>query len=309
MKQSVYVKGSNGFIGENLVKELITNDYSVERWNRSEKLSIQKSDFVVHLAARVHRMVEGCENPGEDYKKSNYDLTLRLAEEALSKKIKKFIFLSSVKVFGEDAGAFDIESKPNPIDLYGKSKLDAEIGLQELFSRQSQTRCIIIRLPMVYGQGNKGNMELLLKSAKKKIPLPLAFAKGKRSMIFVGNVCSAITNILMDQKIDRPVVQKYFITDGLDLTSGELYSLIYQTMHKKKGLTPLPEVLLRLGGNLGSIIGSLFHTSLPINNGVISRLFDEYRFSSLAFCRDYQWMPVSTPKEGIQATVDWFLRQ
>jgi UDP-glucose 4-epimerase len=162
---------------------------------------------------------------------------------------------------------------------------------------------------MVYGENNKGNMLPLLKAASKKIPLPLSAAKGKRSMIYVGNILSAILKIIQDNSSLRKPIQTYFLNDGFDLTSAELYSSIYQSMHGKPGLFYVPEFLFRLMGKMGPGLEFLIKRKFPISSDVISRLFDEYRFSSKAFTNEYNWQPPYTPKQGIEKMVNWYLKK
>ncbi len=253
-------------------------------------------------------MRETAPNVAEEYRKANRDLTLKLAETCLESGVRKFVFVSTVKVMGSRevwSRPFVEQDPPHPDDSYGISKWDAEQGLVERFSRQSDATCIIIRLPMVYGPGNKGNALTLLKAASRKIPLPFDSISGKRSMIFVKNACDAILRAIEGQKPGRPGVQTYFVTDGHDLTSAELYSSMFRVYHGKKGVFKAPVSLLRRMGTLGSYFGKLLGRSLPISEQVISRLVDDYRFSSEAFCHDYDWHPPYSLKDAIRETVDW----
>ncbi len=323
------ITGANGFIGCALTKQLSNAHLSAKAIVRNEngksllepftkdvfcgsiEQSIESNDAftgvstVVHLAARVHRMNESGMDGMEEARSINRDLTIKLARASLKEGVKKFIFISTVKVMGDTASNVH-QDLAQPDDPYGISKWEAEEELRKMFEAQSDAQCIILRLPMVYGPGNKGNMLTLLKAASKNKRLPLGATKGKRSMIYIENVCDAILKIISDETSGRPVVQTYAINDGVDMTSGELYSLIYRTFHNNDGIYSVPESLLRFCGSIGSLLWKLSGKKLPVNNGVISRLFDEYRFSSELFSREYNWSAPFTPEEGIRRTVNWY---
>lgn len=313
--EKILITGASGFIGSSIIYELKKKSYGYLPLFRQDldKFILQPDKFIktdssiIHCAGRAHVFKESSSSRIDEFRKINTDLTLAIAKAALRIKINKFIFLSSLSVFGRFTGGYIKDNQtPYADDPYGISKLEAEKRLIELFSNQTHSQCIIFRLPMVYGPGNKGNMLPLLRAASKGIPLPLASAKGKRSTIFIKNVCDAILKVLKDDSPSRPSVQTYFLNDGHDLTSGELYSLISKAYSGNKGVFYFPEALLRFGGVLGSGFESIFGKQFPLNKTVVSRLFDEYRFSSEAFCRDYDWGPPYTTEQGIKETAKWY---
>lgn len=272
--------------------------------------TLEGVDAVVHLAARVHQMKDSAREPLLEHRKINRDFTLKLASLAIRAGVSKFIFASTVKVMGEGKSIMNPLTEDDPLcpeDPYGVSKMEAEKGLSELFKKQSSSKAIIFRIPMVYGPGNKGNMLTLLKMASKKAPLPLgAIKNARRSMVYVGNLRSAIKSVIDDNDASRPSLQTYFVTDGHDLTSGELYSMISNEFSGKEGVFYLPLAILRMGGMFGSFIEKITGASLPLSKRVVSRLLDEYKFSSNAFRRDYNWTPPYTQETGIKETVEWF---
>ncbi len=309
--QVVFMTGANGFIGKALKRDAPKNIkiVGIDREELSSKTyenKIEKGSSVIHLAARVHIMKETSTDPLEEYRKVNRDMTVNLAKAALAAGVRNFIFISTVAVFGRFRGGYiDDSEQARPDDPYGISKAEAETALEELFSGQSASQCIILRIPMVYGPENKGNMLPLLKAASMGIPLPLKAAKGKRSMLYVRNLCDAVFTIINSSKTFPNNIRYYFVNDGNDLTSSELYSAVCRAYSGGKGVFWAPEALLRAGGIIGTQLNRILGINLPLNKEVISKLFDAYRFSSDTFKSDYGWMPPCTPEQGIRETVTW----
>jgi nucleoside-diphosphate-sugar epimerase/ubiquinone/menaquinone biosynthesis C-methylase UbiE len=257
---------------------------------------------VIHCAARVHQMRDKSSDPLAEFRKVNRDATLLLAKTAIDANVKKFIFFSTLKVMG-DCGIkghiFRENDPPHPTDPYGQSKYEAEEGLRSLFMNQEGCHCIVIRLPMVYGEGNKGNVLGLLSAAYGKKVLPIKAAKAKRSMVYVGNITSAVIRILSKPQITGSGYCTYFLTDEIDHSSAELYSAIYACMnYGANGLVYVPSFIFKgisiINGKLGDIV---------------LRLFDEYRCSSDLFRKTYEWIPPIDVKLGIQKLVIWYKDQ
>ena len=325
---NILVTGANGFIGQKVILACKTASYNVfgtirstindqiinfitlpesptcEDWKRI--LEEKNIDIAVHLAGRVYPD----KNSLREFEESNKDLTLTFAKSCLNKNIKKFIFLSSLSVYGRFAkGEIHLEQPVFPDDNYGKSKWAAEKELNHLFSTQTQTQCIILRLPTVYGPGNRGNLVALMEMASKGIPLPLGATKGKRSLIYTGNVCDAILRVINDKKIPRPSVQTYLVNDGKSLTSKELYSLICKNFDRQPALIYFPESLLRILVRIMGKFEKIFGFKSPINNEAVSRLFNECQFNTDKFCHDYDWSPPFQTEEGLSNMVEWYKKE
>ena len=324
----VLVTGANGFVGCSVCDYLASAGFDVvgvvrnnveipanNKWICQKDLDdnpeiLKTFHSVVHLAARVHIFTESSPNPCEEYERVNRDLTLDLAKKCIAAGVEKFIFTSSISIFGRFVkGVIDPMREPAPDDHYGVSKWEAEQNLVKLFSEQDRSQCIIFRLPMIYGPKNKGNMLHLLKAASLRLPLPLGLTKGKRSIAYIRNVCDAMGAVIQDKKKERPKVQTFFINDGHDLTSGELYELIFQVYWSKRGLIPVPTLWLKYLGDLGSTLERIFSARIFINKKVIARLLNESRFSSELFSQEYDWTPPYEPKQGIAETVEWYRGQ
>jgi nucleoside-diphosphate-sugar epimerase len=308
----VLLTGANGFIGAHIKDHLSEKGYTVISVDRNlenkvshdsigisallnGQLKYNEIEAFIHLAARVHQInTKG--NDYESFYNDNCILTQKIADWCNSNKVKHFIFASSVKVMGDSATQkkYNENDAPNPDDPYGRSKLEAEKIIEYTLANNAFIQTDIIRFPMVYGPDNKGNMLTLLRLAQKKIPLPLAEHSKKRSMLYVGNICDSVMIIL--KRHEPAGVKKWFLTDGDDKSSGELYSEIYQQMNGRIGIyafsLKIVPILFWFFGKKGKLI--------------YNRLFCQYVFSSDAFRNYYNWSPPFSFKDGIGKTVLWY---
>ncbi len=324
----LFITGATGFIGASLLAyekfghhELVclvrpdsrgipispNNHLKVHRGLVSAT-DLKGCDAVIFLAGRAHIMRDSATDPLTENRAVNRDLALALAAMAIEASVPKYIYLSSVKAFGEASavvGTVVGENDPSsPKDPYGISKREAEEGLARLYGGRHGVHCVVLRIPMVYGPGNKGNMLSLLKSASRGHRLPLGAAKRKRSMLYVENLCDAIVTILNRRSLSG--IATYYLTDGDDMTSAGLYEEIYSAFGGHKGTYYMPEGIFRFVGIIGSACERFLGQSVPINAGVVSRLFNEFRFSSEKFRSDYGWQPPVSFREGVRKTVKWF---
>ncbi len=321
MKQTILITGANGFIGSNICRHLLAAGYECRVLVRTKSgvpsgCDIVLGEFentilapdifrnvhaVVHCAAHVHKMgrMKGSDN--EEYFRVNRDLTQKLAQSAISVGIKMFIFLSSTKVMGDHNALGKIyteEDTPMPTDSYGQSKYEAEKILKELYISESELQCVVLRLPMVYGPANKGNMISLIATASRGIPLPLSAARGKRSMIYIGNICSAIETLLAWEGKTKNSWECFNLTDTIDITSKQLYRAIYGSFRNGTGILWFPEILVNLVRRI-----------VPLCEPVISRLFNCYRFSSKKFQKTFEWSAPFSFEEGIAETITWYKKK
>ena len=263
----ILVTGATGFVGSHLCSRLKTENREL-RCSERNRFSIENSVVVgdigpdtpwgealpnvytvVHLAARAHIMKDEVPDPLEEYRKVNVDGTLNLARQAAEAGVKRFIFISSIKVNGEQTPLnepFTEEHTPAPEDAYGISKLEAEQGLQKLAS-ETGMEVVIIRPPLVYGPGVKGNFATLLRLVEKGLPLPLGAVHNKRSLVALDNLVDLIVAC-----IDHPAAanQVFLAGDGEDLSTTELLRGVAKAMDKPARLIPVPAGMLMFGATL-----------------------------------------------------------
>jgi len=206
-------------------------------------------DTIIHCAARVHVMSEQALDPFLEFRKVNVHATLSLARQAAAAGVRRFIFISSIKVNGETTvagGSFYPSDVPAPEDPYAISKLEAERGLMQL-AHETGMEVVVIRPPMVYGPGVKGNFASLIKLIAKGLPLPLGAIHNKRSLVAIDNLVDLIIRC-----IDHPAAanQVFLAGDGEDLSTAELVSSVAEAMGRSVRLIPVPVSLLSLAATL-----------------------------------------------------------
>ncbi|WP_341582329.1 SDR family oxidoreductase [Marinobacter metalliresistant] len=266
----VLLTGATGFIGRRLAHQLDQSDrvslacavrqsgtavcgkeFVVGELNTSTDwvAALNTQDLVIHAAARAHVMRDETEDPLAEYRKVNVDGTLNLARQAAKAGVRRFIFISSIKVNGEHTPLnqpFRPDDKPAPEDAYGISKMEAEQALQAL-AEETGMEVVIIRPPLVYGPGVKGNFATMIKLLEKGLPLPLGAIHNKRSLVALDNLVDLIITC-----IDHPRAgnQVFLAGDGEDLSATELLRGIGKAMGKPARLIPVPAGVLMFGAGL-----------------------------------------------------------
>ena len=239
--KKLLLTGANGFLGSYFYKQYSIK-YDIRTFsflqNKLESLSLKDIDTVIHLGALVHQT----QNINDEmYETINVTQTLELAQKAKDDGVQHFIFMSTVKVYGEESNVPYNEVSPCvPLDGYGKSKLKAEHKLQSL---ENETfRVSIIRTPIIYGYGVKANMQNLIKLVDKMSFLPFGGIDNKRSFVYIGNLCALIDAIICASKLGV-----FLAGDDEALSTSELISLIANAKQKKIYLLKVPffKVLLK----------------------------------------------------------------
>ncbi|MCQ4271891.1 SDR family oxidoreductase [Pseudomonas kuykendallii] len=211
--------------------------------------ALERIDAVVHCAARVHVMRDTSSDPLAEFRQVNVNGTLNLAEQAARAGVRRFIFISSVKVNGEGTESgkpYLADSPPAPLDPYGISKMEAEQGLRALAS-ETGMEVVIIRPVLVYGPGVKANFRSMMSWLSKGVPLPLGAIHNSRSLVALDNLVDLIVTC-----IDHPNAanQTFLVSDAEDLSTTELLQRMGRALGKPARLLPVPAPLLRAGATL-----------------------------------------------------------
>jgi len=211
--------------------------------------ALANEQVVIHTAARAHIMKDEVPDPLAEYRKVNLEGTLNLARQAAQAGVKRFIFISSIKVNGEQTPLgkpFTPEDTPAPEDPYGISKYEAEQGLQQL-AQETGMEVVIIRPPLVYGPGVKGNFASMVRLVEKGIPLPLGAIHNKRTLVALDNLVDLIITC-----IDHPAAanQVFLAGDGEDVSTTELLRGVAKAMGKPARLIPVPASILTMGATV-----------------------------------------------------------
>lgn len=247
---------------------------------------------VIHLAARTHRIHEAGNALLSLYREVNTEGTRRLAEMASKAGVKRFVFLSSVKVNGERTSGrpFTENDVPQPEDAYGISKWEAEQALLNV-AHATGMEAMILRPPLVYGPGVKGNFLCLMRLVAHGAPLPLASVANRRSLIHVDNLVDAIIACLNSTAVPG---NTYLVSDGEDVSTPDLIRLLAETLGVPARLFPFPVALLKLGA---AMLGK---------RGEIARLTDSLQIDNSKIRNALGWRPRVSLAEGLSETARWY---
>ncbi len=270
MTSTILITGANGFVGRALCQKACASNLSVKGMVRSVQTlvpdvepvvigeidantdwgsALQGINVVVHLAARVHIMDERAVDPLQAFRKVNLDGTLNLAKQAALAGVQRFVFISSIKVNGESTHLgqpFRADDMPMPVDAYGISKREAEDALKRL-AKETGMEIVIIRPPLVYGEGVKANFYSMMRYLDKGVPLPLGAIHNQRSLVALDNLVDLIITCFTHPAAAN---QTFLVSDGEDLSTSELLRRMSNALDKPARLLPVPVWLLRLGAVL-----------------------------------------------------------
>lgn len=323
------ITGATGFIGTALIHRLRSeNRYAVRAATRREiaelppdiersvlgdfgagtdwRTSLQDTDVVVHLAARVHVSHDTAADPLLEFRRANVETTLKLARQAAEAGVRRFIFLSSVKVNGEGrcltalgrhigqrAGGpvppevYRETDPPAPEDAYGLSKYEAETGLRQV-SAATKMELVIIRPPLAYGPRVRANFLLLMRAIARGIPLPLGAISNRRSLVGLDNL---VDFILLCAEHPAAANETFLVSDGEDLSTPELIRRLARAMECSARLIPVPESVLMTGAML---LGK---------RAVARRLLGSLQVDISKARQRLGWVPPVSVDEGLRGAV------
>jgi len=248
-------------------------------------------DTVVHLAARVHVMKDTTADPLQEFRRVNCFWTERLLKGAAAGGVRRFIYMSSIKVNGERTTVpFTEADAPRPEDPYGLSKWEAEQIVARV-SAQREIETIVLRSPLVYGPGVCGNFLSLLKLVHRGVPLPFGAVRNKRSLIYRDNLVDALITCVRGS---RAAGQTYLASDGEDLSTPELIRRLGKAMGLTVRLWSLPSSVLR---GIGKIAGK---------GAAIDRLIESLSVDSSKIRQELSWHPPFSVDQGLAETAAWF---
>lgn len=314
-KHTVFVTGASGFVGAALVDRIATEERHrvlalIRREGVSlppeavlvrasadylsgETLPLKGVDVLVHCAARVHVMSDASEDPLTEYRRVNVEGTLRLAEQAAREGIKRFIFISSIKVNGEGtrlSAPYTADDVAAPCDPYGVSKMEAEQQLR-LLAERTLMEVVIIRPVLVYGPGVKANFLSMMRWLNKGVFLPFGAIHNQRSLVALDNLVDLIVTCL-----DHPSAanQTFLVSDGDDMSTTDLLTRMGIALGKPARLIPVPAILLQLAAAMlgRKAIGQRLCGSLQVDIGKTRRMLG--------------WTPPSTVASALRKTAESF---
>jgi nucleoside-diphosphate-sugar epimerase len=253
--------------------------------------AVLNQKVVIHAAARAHVMSDQSSDPIEEYRKVNVEGTLNLARQSVEAGVQRFVYISSIKVNGEQTAPgkpFTERDAPAPSDPYGVSKMEAEEGLIEL-ARNTELEVVIVRPPLVYGPGARGNFASMLNLVTRQLPLPLGSVNNKRSLVALDNLVDLIITC-----VEHPAAanQVFLVSDGHDVSTTELLRAVARAMGKSSRLLPIPASVLVIGA---AVLGK---------KAVAQRLLGSLQVD-ISKARDLlDWEPPLSLEEGLFKAVE-----
>ncbi|MFO3009063.1 NAD-dependent epimerase/dehydratase family protein, partial [Legionella pneumophila serogroup 1] len=283
----ILITGATGFIGRSLVPALLSEGHDVrcavlqlDSTLQAEQIvinnlevhtdwtdALRNVEIVIHLAARVHIMKEYATSSLDEYCKINSIATKNFVEQAAQNNVKRFIFLSTIKVHGEFSQnnlPFSEDCRTQPEDPYAKSKLYAEQFIQEI-CQNARMEFVILRPPLVYGPYVKANFLRILQLVDKKWPLPFGSIYNKRTFIYIDNLVSAISAVVSEPSAANQV---YLVADDCSWSLTQLVQTLSRKMNTKLFLIPIPVQILIFLFKLCGLknINTRLFSSLEVSN-------------------------------------------
>ncbi len=309
---SILVTGAGGFVGLRLCARLAAAGYTVKAAVRRDSAALAAItpaahifrvgdigpgtdwqaalagvDMVVHLAARAHVMRDGASDPLAEYRRVNVAGSERLARAAAAAGVRRLIYMSSIKVNGEATvdAPFRESDAPAPLDAYGRSKWEAEQLLSRI-AAETGLAVTVLRPPLIYGAGVKGNLARLLRWIERGLPLPFASVVNRRSLIYLENLIDAALAVMRHPAPGR----LYLVSDAHDLSTPQLIRALARGLDKTPRLLAVPPSLLRLSG------------ACTGQRDAVGRLVGSLQIDASRIAVELGWRPAYDPKQGLILT-------
>jgi UDP-glucose 4-epimerase len=305
----VLVTGANGFVGATLCTQLAALGYEIVPAVRRQsgianelivhdsaswRFALKDVRCVIHLAGRAHVMHDQEQDPLKAFRESNVNATVELAKRSAEAGVRRFVFVSTIKINGEEnanEGGLSHDDPVNPRDPYAISKWEAEQILWRV-SAETGMQVVVLRPPLVYGPRVKGNFLRLLQAVERGWPLPFGRIQNKRSLIYVGNLISAINFCMVHQAAAGKTLM---VSDNDDLSTPDLICCMATVLGKNPRLLPVPPIIMY---SLAKLVGK---------DDTVNRLFGSL-YLNINPILQMGWLPPYTMRDGLIATADWYMK-
>ncbi len=321
--KSALVTGASGFIGQHLINRLEGLGFKINALVRNNKnynitgnvnifegdifdtdvleKAVDNVEVVFHLVAKTHDL-SNIDN-AKEYFMINVEGTRNLLNTCINTNIKHFVYLSSVKAMAEESEeTLDESNNPNPSTIYGESKLVAERLVVD-YGDKYGFKTTVLRLPLVYGPGNKGNVYKMIQAIDNGRFVMIGKGHNKRSMVYVGNVVDAGIAV-----IDRKVMgtNVYIVTDGVDYTVRDLYKTIVTGLGKTPFSFYIPMGIAKVVAVIGDIGSKIIRKPLPFDSDVLRKLSRPLTFSSRRIQEEIGFGPKYNLYNTMDETIEWY---
>jgi nucleoside-diphosphate-sugar epimerase len=314
---TVLVTGANGFIGRSLCRALVEAGHvpraAVRRivpgskgpepaicvgeidGNTDWSKALRGIECIVHLASPSDPQRGSPADSLAEYRRVNVAGSRRLAEQAAAAGARRLVFMSTIKVNGERTAerAYTENDAPRPEDAYGISKQEAEQALRDV-AQKTGLEIVVLRPPLVYGPGVKGNFQRLMRAVARGWPLPLGSIRNRRSLVFVGNLADSVVKAL---DAPRAAGRTYLVSDGEDVSTPDLVRGLARALGVKPRLLSLPLAALGLAATLAG------------KRAEFARLTGSLQVDSSRIRRELDWRPRYGLTEGLEETARWYHAQ
>jgi UDP-4-keto-D-QuiNAc 4-reductase len=305
--------GADGFVGQPAARALEARGHEVVRLVRRARGPgsvrvvlddltevrdwrpyLRGIDVVVHLAARAHVLKETERDPQQAFERANVNLSTALARAATSAGVRRLVFVSSIGVNGNGTDGrrpFRETDEPRPVTPYARSKLAAERALEEI-ARSSSLQLSILRPPLIYGPGAKGNLMRMLKLVASGLPVPLGSVRNRRSLVGVDDLCQALA---LAAEVDSAAGQTFLIAEPEPRSTPEIFSALYRAIERPNRLVPFSELALRLGS-----------TALGLG-ATYKQLCGSLEVDSSKAREFLGWSPRTAFEDGMREVAQWYV--